>query len=105
MKENNYKMNILPSFKRDLIGIKNYIAYRLENKVAARNFVILVRELLAERLKNPKISEKYIPIMVRSEVYYKINVKNFTIFYVLKKDNVMEVRRIIYSKRNLNKII
>lgn len=31
-------------------------------------------------------------------------VKNYTIFYVVK-DNTMEVRRILYSKRNLDKFI
>ena len=31
-------------------------------------------------------------------------VDNFTVFYTVK-DNVMEVRRILYSKRNFNKLI
>ena len=34
--------------------------------------------------------------------YYRIYVKNFTIFYVVfEEERIMEVRRILYSKRNM----
>ena len=36
--------------------------------------------------------------------YYRIQVKNYTIFYVVI-GNTMEVRRIIYSRRNLQNLI
>jgi hypothetical protein len=36
--------------------------------------------------------------------YYKINVKNYTISYVVK-DIVMEIRRIYYSQRNFENLI
>ena len=36
--------------------------------------------------------------------YYKINVKKYTIFYVVK-DNIMEIRRIYYSQRNFEKLM
>ena len=42
-------------------------------------------------------------------IYYRINVKNYVVFYVVKKDipgkKIMEVRRILYNKRNLADII
>jgi plasmid stabilization system protein ParE len=105
MQEKKYNLEFLHSFEKDLLKIKNYIVYNLDNPYAALKFNDLVEKAIFERLKNPEISEKYISLTTRSEVYYKIHVKNFTVFYVLKKDNVMEVRRIIYSKRNINKIM
>ena len=36
--------------------------------------------------------------------YYRINVHNYCIFYVVIED-VMEVRRIIYKKRDIDNII
>jgi hypothetical protein len=36
--------------------------------------------------------------------YYRIQVKNYTVFNVVI-DDVMEVRRIIYSRRDLTKLI
>ena len=34
----------------------------------------------------------------------KIAAKNYTIFYIVK-DNTMEIRRILYSRRNFDKLI
>lgn len=38
-----------------------------------------------------------------NQTYYRINIKNFSIFYVVI-DDTMEVRRLIYSRRDINKI-
>ncbi len=42
--------------------------------------------------------------MIKNHPYYRINVRNFSIFYVVI-DNTMEVRRILYSKRNIDELI
>ncbi|MCI8420500.1 MAG: type II toxin-antitoxin system RelE/ParE family toxin, partial [Oscillospiraceae bacterium] len=38
----------------------------------------------------------------RTHPYYRIQVRNFTIFYVVI-DGTMEVRRILYSRSNIRK--
>lgn len=43
-------------------------------------------------------------LKVKKIKYYKINVKNYTIFYVVK-DSVMEIRRIYYGQRNFDNLI
>ena len=48
--------------------------------------------------------EPYPSSRERQHPYYRIQVKNFTIFYVVIGDT-MEVRRIIYSRRNLTHLI
>lgn len=40
----------------------------------------------------------------RQYTYYKIYVKNYIVFYTVKGDT-MEVRRILYSRRNFDKLI
>ena len=36
--------------------------------------------------------------------FYKIYVKNYIVLYTVK-DNIMEVRRILYSRRNFDKLV
>ena len=45
-----------------------------------------------------------ISIRKRKETYYCIHVNNYSIFYVVEND-VMEIRRFIYSKRNIDEIL
>ena len=54
---------------------------------------------IKNRSKNPLGYEKF--ISNAGNVYYRIYVNNYIIFYTVSED-VMKVRRIIYSKRNLN---
>ncbi|MDD6716076.1 MAG: type II toxin-antitoxin system RelE/ParE family toxin, partial [Firmicutes bacterium] len=40
----------------------------------------------------------------RLHPYYRINVRNFSVFYVVI-DDTMEVRRVLYSKRDLDNLL
>ena len=91
-------------FYRDLSSTLNYIKYELENvTVANRLFDEIMREI-SNRAYNPESYEKYCSTKKRKNTYYRIYVKNYTIFYVVR-NNVMEIRRIIYSRRNLKNIM
>lgn len=100
MNETKYELRILPLFETDLNEIVDYICNRLENPIAADAFVDAVREAIFTRLSYPKSVAPYPSTKKRKYPYYQINVKNYTIFYVVI-DHVMEVRRILYSPRNL----
>ncbi len=91
-------------FYRDLSSILNYIKYELENVIAANHLFDEIVNEISNRAYNPESYEKYSSIRKRKDTYYRIYVKNYTIFYVVK-NNVMEVRRIIYSRRNLKNIM
>ena len=84
--------------------ILKYLKNKLKNKIAAENFYNEVIKEIEKRSENPENYEKYIGNRKRKNTYYRIYVKNYTIFYIVK-NNIMEIRRIIYSKRNLGKII
>ena len=102
--EKKYNIKYLPSFYRDLDAITDYIKYELQNEVAANRLVDEIENEIIKRLQNPESFEKFQTRRKRLNVYYRIYVKNYTIFYVVI-DNIMEVRRIIYSKRNFEKLI
>ena len=102
MEKDNYEIRYLPSFIKQFESILNYMTNTLKNRDAADKFYKSVIEQIEKRGQKPDGYEKYIS---RGNVtYYRIYVKNYTIFYIVK-NNVMEVRRILYSKRDLKKII
>ena len=85
-------------------NILYYITYELKNKIAADNFYNEVVKQIEIRSNAPESYEVFKTIKDEKIKYYKINVKNYTIFYVVK-DNVMEIRRIYYSQRNFDNLI
>lgn len=99
-----YELRILPLFEEDLNGIVDYITFRLQNPIAAENLVDAIEAAIQERLHCAEFFEPYRSAKERQYPYYRIQVRNFTIFYVVI-GNVMEVRRILYSRRDFSKMI
>ena len=102
--EKKYKIKYLPLFYNDLDKITDYIIYKLNNEIVANNFVNELENEINKRAYNPEAYEKYISTRKRQYTYYKIYVKNYIVLYTVK-DNTMEVRRILYSRRNFDKLI
>ena len=100
----HYKLSILPLFEDDLNEIVDYISVRLQNPIAAEDFVDAVENAIQDRLSCAEAFEPYSSAKERRYPYYRISVKNYTIFYVVIGDT-MEIRRIIYSRRDLDKQI
>lgn len=99
-----YKLRFLPLFQTDLEKIVNYIAHRLKNPQAAHKLVNDVEKAILKRLDNPLIGLPFPSNKPRKIPYYRINIRNFSVFYVVY-DDIMEVRRILYSKRNIQSIL
>lgn len=99
MNGKHYELKILPLFEEDLDRIVDYITYRLQNPAAAERLVDDVEAAIMERLTCSESFEPYHSNRERQYPYYRIQVRNFTIFYVVI-ENVMEVRRILYSRSN-----
>ena len=100
----HYKLSILPLFEDDLNEIVDYISVRLQNPIAAEDFVDAVENAIQDRLSCAEACEPYHSAKERRYPYYRIQVKNYTIFYVVIGDTI-EVRRIVYSRRDLSKQI
>lgn len=104
MSKKKYQLRFLPLFEDDLNEIVDYIMHDLENPTAAMNFVDAVQTAIEERLPFAESFEPFRSARSRQYPYYRIPVKNYTIFYVVIGD-VMEVRRILYSRRNWKNMI
>lgn len=91
-------------FFDDLMQVVSYIKYELNNVEAANNLVDEIEQKIIERSNCPVAFETYKSFAERKSEYYRIYVKNYTVFYVVK-NNVMEVRRLLYSRRNFKGII
>ena len=99
-----YELRILPLFEDDLNEIVDYITYRLRNPIAAERLVDDVEAAIEDRRSCAEAFEPYPSCRKRKYPYYRIQVRNFTIFYVVI-DGTMEVRRILYSRSNIRKKI
>lgn len=92
------------TFTKQFDNILKYFIFKLKNKIAAKNFYDEVIKEIEKRSEKPECFEKYESNRKRKNTYYRIYVKNYTIFYVVK-NNTMEVRRILYSRRNFKNLI
>lgn len=101
---NKYTIKYTSTFVRQFNSILKYFITTLNNKIAAENFYQEVIYEIERRCNSPESFEKYKSSRKRKHTYYRIYVKNYTIFYIVK-DNTMEIRRILYSKRNFEKFI
>jgi plasmid stabilization system protein ParE len=94
-----YTLSYLPMFDADLLESWEYIAFKLKNPTAADRLVSDTEKAILERLKAPESFEKFHSDKEREYPYYRIYIRNFTVWYVVV-DNVMEVRRFLYRKRS-----
>jgi len=99
-----YKPRYLPVALADLDSIVDYIADTLHAPQAAINFIDAVETGVNRLLSNPYICRVYQPIKPVDDEYRILEVKNYYVFYVVI-GNIVEIRRVIYSKRDLSKII
>lgn len=99
-----YKIKYTRLFDKDLNEILGYIKLKLGNVNAANRLYEKIIKEITERAYSPDTYEKYNSKRDRDMIFYRIYVKKYTIFYTVN-NNTMEVRRILYSRRNFKKII
>ena len=104
MARNKYAIKYTDTFIKQFNDISKYFIYKLQNKIAAENFYDEVIKEIEKRSECPESFEKYNSTRKTKNTYYRIYVKNYTVFYTVK-DNVMEIRRILCSRRNFDKLI
>lgn len=101
MVSRKYKLRYLPLFEYDLMESVEYITNILCNAEAASDLVDEVEASIKKRLFNPTSFEPYPSVKKRQLPYDPIYVKNYIVFYVV--GDVMEVRRFLYGKRDIDK--
>jgi plasmid stabilization system protein ParE len=96
-----FKLSYLPTFEADVTTITDHISHKLHNPAAAGRLIDDVEEAILDRRKSPQGYEPIYSKKERKTPYYRIYVRNFTVYYVLI-DDVMEVRRLLYSRSNIS---
>ena len=99
-----YTLRYLPLAEQDLSEIVNYIQNNLENPIAAENTLSKIEAAILERLESPESFAVWQSKKQRPYPYRKINVGNYTVWYVVI-NHIMEVRRILYSRRDEETLI
>lgn len=99
-----FKLRYSPLFYEDLDKITDYLLVELKNELAAKTLVNDVEAAIKKRLNNPLGTAHYQSIRSRRYPYRRILVGNYLIFYVVI-DNVMIIRRMLYGRRDLDKIL
>lgn len=105
---NHFRLRYLPLFYDDFSEIIDYISNHLMNPQAADELIDAVEEAILQRLPFADSFPEYPSKFDRKHRYYRIDVKNYTVFYVVIHDvncSFMEIRRILYNKRNFSNLI
>ena len=104
MSMKKYKLSFLPLFEADQIEITDYITNNLNNPEVALRLVDDIEIAINRRLETPLAFAPYPTSKYRPYPYYRINIRNFSVFYVVIGDT-MEVRRVLYAKRNIDNLL
>ncbi len=109
MVNTKYKLRYLPLFYKDLEEKIVYIAAELHNEKAANDLLDEVEAAILERQPVAESFEQYRSLRERRYPYYRIYVKNFVVYYVViddeEDDKIMEVRRFLYNKQDIKRLL
>ena len=95
-----YVLRYLPIAKQDLSDAISFIMNEFQNPIAAENTLNKIEKAIMDRLEEGPESFAIWPSTKKREYpYRRINVGNYTVWYVVI-DNIMEIRRIQPSSRN-----
>lgn len=104
MSAQRYRLLFNPIFEKDLDEITDYISIHLQNPEAALRLVDDLENAIYRRLGTPLAFAPYPSSKARPHPYYRMNARNYSVFYVVIEDT-MEVRRVLYARRNLDKLL
>jgi plasmid stabilization system protein ParE len=99
-----YTITYLSIAENDLLEIVAYISETLEAPKAALNFIDELGKKIEKLKINPYSYRLYKPSKPIDTEYRLLRVKNYLVFYVVIETTV-EIHRVIYSKRDLSRII
>lgn len=100
----DFELRYSPLFYEDLDRITGYILLDLKNKLAAETLIHNVETTIKKRLDNPLQASAYPSMGRRQHEYRRILVGNYLVFYVVI-GHTMIVRRLLYGRRDLDKIL
>ena len=104
MRNDKYTLRYLPKYEEDLNEIVDYISSKLQSPGSALKLIEKIEKAILDRLDCPLSFEPFQSVKRRENPYYRIYVGNFTVYYVVI-ENIIEVRRILYNRRDAGQLI
>jgi toxin ParE1/3/4 len=100
----SFELRYSPLFYDDLDKITQYTLQDLKNELAAKKLIHDIEAVIQKRLDDPLQAALYPSIHRRKHEYRRILVGSYLIFYVVI-ERTMIVRRLLYGRRHLDKIL
>ena len=97
MLDDRFTLEYSPQFYEEISDAIRYITFKLRNPEAAQRLRDDAERAVLDRFDAPLAFAPYYNDETTGDVYYRINVRNFAIFYVVI-GQVMEVRWFRYSR-------
>ena len=101
-----YQLNFLPMANQDMTDIVRYISHELLNPTAANALADEMIEATERLCDFPHINTIHQTIRPLKHEYRKLFVKNYIMFYwVDENDKLITVARVIYARRDYEKLL
>jgi len=102
----HYRIDVSEPAENDLRNIVRYISARLFAPLSAANMMDAIKETLKSLIlmpqRNPNVNDKRLSMMG----YHKLSVKSHIVFFTIdEKSKVVNVERILYTKRNWHRFL
>ena len=101
-----YRLKYLPIARQDIIDIARYISHDLSNPAAAEKLAVELVGAAENLAIHPYIHSVFRPVRPLKKEYRKIGVKNYLMFYwVEEAEKIVTIARIIYARRDYEKLL
>lgn len=95
----SYNIEYSKEAKQDLIDIKKYIKYNLQEPNTAQKLITKIRNQINSLKSNPEIYAIIDDDIIKKLEIRKLIVDNYIVFYRMKNNDI-EIVRIMYGRRN-----
>ncbi len=96
---NKYSIEYSKEAKQDLIDIKRYIKYNLQEPAIAQKLISKIKTELDKLKNDPEIFSIIDDDFIKKLEIRKLIVDNYIVFYRIKNNNI-QIVRVMYGKRN-----
>jgi plasmid stabilization system protein ParE len=99
-----YKISYLPVAKLDIADAVNYISDKLFAPKAALDLLDALDKSISRLADFPYSCRVYQPVMPLEHEYRIMTIKNYAVFCTVnEQEKLVEIYRVIYAKRDLDK--
>ena len=96
---NQYNIEYSKEAREDLIEIKQYIKYNLQEPETAQKLILKIRSEIDKLKDNPQIYAIIDDDFIKRFEVRKLIVENYIVFYRIKNIDI-QIIRIMYGRRN-----